>query len=262
MNSVQIAFTLLALGQQPAAAPADKSAAQVHSVLDFIIKGGPVMIPIGLCSLVALTVIVERLWSLRKPLIIPPDFLPGLQQLMKRSEPDTAAALDYCVGNASPVAQIFAAGLKRLGEPVELLEKHVQEAGERQVLKLHKYMRLLSMIASVSTLLGLLGTILGLINAFGAVAASGEALGKTELLAKGIYEAMITTAAGLFVAIPAVVAHHGLSSKIERLVVEMDQMTVEFLEECGEADRQSTRPATLPRTAPRSIESPAEPVAA
>ena len=88
---------------------------------------------------------------------------------------------------------------------------------------------MLSLLYSVATLLGLLGTILGLIEAFQTVALSGEALGKTELLAKGIYEAMITTAAGLFVAIPTVIAYHWISSKIERLVGDMDRMTLEFL---------------------------------
>jgi biopolymer transport protein ExbB len=217
------------LAQTPTS-QASASSLKVQSIMDFLIKGGPVMIPIGLCSLIALAVFVERLVSLRRKRIIPAAFLAGLKRALNGGS-DRREALEYCRTDASPVANVFAAGIKRLGEPIDLLEKHIQEAGEREVQKLHKNLRALSLISSVSTLLGLLGTILGLINAFEAVAISAEALGKTELLAKGIYEAMITTAAGLFVAIPTVIAYHYLAAKIERLVAEMDRMSVDFIEE-------------------------------
>ena len=90
---------------------------------------------------------------------------------------------------------------------------------------------MLSVIASITPLMGLLGTIFGMIRAFQTVAASGEALGKTEMLAGGIYEAMITTAAGLLVAIPVLICYHWISAKIDTLVMDMDQMTQEFIEE-------------------------------
>ena len=144
---------------------------------------------------------------------------------------DKDEALEYCRANSSPVANVFAAGIKKLGESVELVERHIQEAGQREVLKLRRYLRSLVVIASISPLLGLLGTIFGMITAFQTVAASSEALGKAELLAKGIYEAMITTAAGLLVAIPVIVAYHMISAKVDRLVDEMDRMAVEFVEE-------------------------------
>jgi biopolymer transport protein ExbB len=217
------------LAQAPTSQAATSSL-KVQSILDFLIKGGPVMIPIGLCSLIALAVIVERFVSLRRSRIIPATFLAGLKRSLNGGS-DRREALEYCRTDASPVANIFGEGIKRFGEPIELLEKHIQESGQREVLKLNKNLRALSLISSVSTLLGLLGTILGLINAFEAVAISADALGKTELLAKGIYEAMITTAAGLFVAIPTVIAYHYLAAKIERLISEMDRMTVDFIEE-------------------------------
>ena len=215
----------------PRAAADGPSAVRIDSILDFVVKGGPVMIPIGLCSLIALALIVERSVSLRRAGVIPSGFLPGLRDILADETGGRRRALDYCAASASPVAAIFACGLRRSGEPPELLEKHVQEAGQREADKLQKHLRVLALISSVATLLGLLGTILGLINAFQTVAISGEALGKTELLAKGIYEAMITTAAGLCVAIPVVIAYHTIAAKVQRLVGEMDQMTVEFLEE-------------------------------
>ncbi len=207
---------------------ADGGTAQ--SVWDFMVKGGPVMIPIGLCSLVALTVMVERLISLRRGHVIPRKFFSGLADHLENGSRDRDRAMEYCKKNGSPVANIVAAGIKRLDQPVEVVEKHIAEAGQREVVKLRKYTRILSVIASIAPLLGLLGTIFGMITAFQTVAASGEALGKTELLAKGIYQAMITTAAGLTVAIPVLIGFHWLAAKIEFLVSEMDRLTVEFVE--------------------------------
>jgi len=207
-------------------------AVKVTSIWDFVVKGGPVMIPIGICSLVALTVIIERLLSLRRGRIIPPDFQPALTGLLDDGGADRRGkAMEYCRKHGTPIAAIFGAGIKRLGEPVELVERHIQETGQREILKLRKYLRTLSVIAAIAPLLGLLGTILGMIKAFETVAASGEALGRTELLAKRIYEAMITTAGGLIVAIPVVIAYHWFSSRVERLVAEIDAMVVEFIED-------------------------------
>jgi len=148
---------------------------------------------------------------------------------------DTTAAMTYCGQSKSAIANVFAAGIRKLDRrSTEVVEKAIQEAGEREVLKLRKYLRGLSVIASVTPLLGLLGTILGMIVAFQTVAISGEALGKTELLAEGIYQAMITTAAGLSVAIPVLICYHWISGKIEKLVADIDEMTVDFVDEFGD----------------------------
>lgn len=209
----------------------------IQSVWDFVVKGGPMMIPIILCSLFALGVIVERIVSLRGSTVIPPDFLKGLHAIMRDKKQTRDAALAYCGKSESPLGGILAAGIKRLNEPIAVLEKHVQDAGERAIALLRKNLRVLTVVASVCPLMGLLGTIFGMIVAFQTVAASGEALGKTELLAKGIYQAMITTAAGLLVAIPVVIAYHYLSARVDGLVGEMDRMTLEFLEEHAYAPR-------------------------
>lgn len=233
MNLLAAKLGLLALGQAAdggAGAP-DAAAVQVQSVWDFIVKGGPVMIPIIACSLLALTLIVERLVSLRRVNIIPPAFLPGLKLALQEGENPRGRALEYCRAHPSPVSRIFQAGIKKLGQPLDTVEKYIQEAGERESIQLRKHMRLLSVIGGVSPLLGLLGTITGLISAFQTVATSGDALGKTELLAAGIYEAMITTAAGLLVAIPVLLVFHWLSGRIDQRVSEVDALTVDFLEE-------------------------------
>lgn len=220
-----------AAGVGPASPLPSPDAVQVQSVWDFVIKGGPMMIPIGLCSLVALTVIIERVVSLRRRTVIPPKFMGGLRDILNNGDNDREEVLEYCRENDSPIARLFAAGIKRLGMSVELVEKYIQEAGQREVLKLRRYLRVLSVIASIAPLMGLLGTIFGMITAFQTVAMSAESLGKAELLAKGIYQAMITTAAGLMVAIPVLIAYHWICAKVDRLVTEMDQMTIDFVEE-------------------------------
>ena len=227
-------WPLMVVGQvatEPGGGAEAASNVTVQSVWDFVVKGGPMMIPIGLCSLVALAVIIERMVSLRRRNIIPPKFLPGLKKTLGTDGNNRGEALEFCQNNGSPIANVLATGIKRLGEPVELLEKHIQEAGQREVLKLRKYLRLLSVVASIAPLMGLLGTIFGMIIAFQTVATSGEALGKAELLAKGIYQAMITTAAGLMLAIPVLIAYHWICAKIDGLVSEIDWLTVEFVED-------------------------------
>ena len=214
-------------------------AVQIQSVWDFVAKGGIVMIPIGICSFVALAVFIERLISLRRGAVIPATFLPGLKKTLRKDPTDKTKAIAYCRKNASPVANVFAAGIKKLDGSIESIQQRIEEAGQREVLKLRRFLRVLSVIASVTPLMGLLGTIFGMIKAFQTVAVSPDALGKTELLATGIYEAMITTAAGLTVAIPVLIAYHWISAKVDRLVMDIDSMSVEFLEDLADGSFES-----------------------
>lgn len=218
--------------QAQTAAPGTSSSVQVQSVWDFVVKGGPVMIPIGICSLVALTVIVERLVSLRHGRIVPGNLVGTIRATLSGGASDRVErALEQCRASATPLATILAAGIRKLGEPAEAVEKRIQETGQAEIQRLRKYLRSLSVIAAIAPLLGLLGTILGMITAFETVAASPDSLGRTELLAKGIYEALITTAAGLIVAIPVVISYHWFAAKVDRMVLEMDATVIEFVEE-------------------------------
>lgn len=240
-------------------AQASDNASQILSIWDFVLKGGPVMIPIGLASLVALAIVIERSVSLRRRRIIPDGLLQDVKaRLADGAGAGKAQALERCTQDGSPLAQVLAAAIRRLGEPIERIEKHVEETGQRVVLKLRRYMRSLSMIASIATLLGLLGTITGMIQAFQTVAGSAEALGKTELLAKGIYEAMITTAAGLIVAIPTMVAYHWLSARIEQIVLEIDETAVAFVEglNAPAATAAAAPPTAAATTAPATTTTP------
>ncbi len=205
-----------------------KSDLAVQSVWDFVVKGGPMMIPIGLCSLVVAAVALERFISLRRTRVIPAGFEEEALGQIDRGGVFSAA--EWCRGHGSPVARICAAGLSRLPLGIDAAERHALEAGGREVQLLRRRLRAIAVVASVAPLMGLLGTIFGMIRAFQTVALSGEALGRTELLARGIYEAMITTAAGLLVAIPALVLHHWLTARIESLVGEMDRVAMGVLQ--------------------------------
>jgi biopolymer transport protein ExbB len=254
-------WSLLLLGQtavEAAGGAGTADAVKVQSIWDFVVKGGPVMIPLGICSLVALTIILERLMSLRRSRVIPPDFLAGLRKRLSNGADGRDEALEYCHTNGSPIAMVLAAGIKQLDAPREWLEKCMQEAGQREVLQLRKYLRALALIVSISPMLGLLGTVTGMVRAFQTVAASSEALGKAELLAKGIYEALITTVAGLTIAIPVMIAFHWFSARVERLVTDMDHLATEFVEEY--ASSETARVGSRPRLQPLAESD--EPVAA
>jgi biopolymer transport protein ExbB len=215
------------MAQAPASPPPVVAGAQIESVWDFVVKGGPTMIAIGLCSLVALTIAVERSIVLRRRTAIPPAFMAGLRGVAS----DRSRALDYCRSNGSPIANLLWVVIRHRGEPREAVSRSVEEAGRREISRLRKRLRVLGALPQVSTMLGLLGTIFGMIKTFQAVAASGQSLGKTELLAKGIFEAWTCTAAGLLVAIPVLVVYHTLMGRAESVAVELDRAVFDWVEE-------------------------------
>ncbi len=252
MRLMDVFTTMLAQAGEAAGPAAPRpviKGGQLESVWDFVVKGGPTMIAIALCSLIAVAVIAERLVVLRRRRVIPPAFIAGLKTVW----PDRARAIDYCRANGSPAAAVLEAALKRRGDRIEAVEKAVEEAGRRELVRLRHRMRLLGALPQISTMLGLLGTIFGMIKTFQAIAVSAEALGKTELLAKGIFEAWTCTAAGLLVAIPVLVAYHVLMGRIDALIVELDQMAVDWVEE-----ERAPRPAAAPQATPPRPPLPAQ----
>ena len=202
-----------------------------ESILGLAVKGGIMMIPIALCSLVGVSVVLERMSVLRRSRVVPTGFDDEFEAAMESGGP--AAGADYCKSHPSPAARVLAAGIKKLALGHETVERHITSAGEIEVYQLRKRLRSLTVVAAVAPLLGLTGTIFGMIRAFQTVASSGDSLGKAELLAGGIYEAMISTAAGLLVAIPTIVLYHFLSARIEQLTRELDRVAVSFVERHG-----------------------------
>lgn len=208
-----------------AATPAASAAPRIESAWDFVVKGGPTMMFIVLCSLVTLAVVVERFIVLQRRRIAPPDLLTRLEALSG----DRVRSLELCRTDGSPLANILAAAIDVRGERPEIVEKAIEGAGRRELVRLRARMRLLGALPQVATMLGLLGTIFGMIKTFQAVATSADAIGKTELLARGIFEAWTNTAGGLIVAIPTIVAYHTLMSRMDGIVAMLDRAVTDWM---------------------------------
>lgn len=183
------------------------------------------MYPIILCSIIALSIFIERLLVLRKNAVIPSDLVTDVEERLKKR--DIMGALDICEKNDSSISKIFLSGLKNSGKGMWLVKEAIEERGGRESVILEKYVGILSTIANLSTLLGLLGTVSGMIKTFKVVSQGG---GNPSLLAGGIAEALITTAAGLCVAIPVLVGYRILKDKAESLIFEMEESSIKLIE--------------------------------
>ncbi len=183
------------------------------------------MYPIILCSVIALAIFFERLWILRKKTVIPEDLVSKVEdRLKKRNIP---AALELCEKSNSSIAKIFLAGLKNSGKGMWLVKEAIEERGGRESIILERNVGMLSTIANLSPLLGLLGTVSGMIKTFKVMAEGG---GNPSMLAGGIAEALITTATGLCVAIPVLVGYRILKDKAESLIFEMEESSIKIIE--------------------------------
>jgi len=194
-------------------------------MLDFIIKGGPVMAPILLCSVISLAIIVERGLSLRRQRILRYEILQRIEELLRDRKIPEATTL--CKRYPSSMTRILLAAILNHDKTRPEIKEIIEDAGRHEVPVLERYLSVLGTIASVATLLGLLGTIAGMIKTFNVIAALGY--GHPEALAGGISEALITTAAGLGVAIPTLVVYNYFTSKVDALVIEMEKNSVRML---------------------------------
>ena len=182
--------------------------------MDWIARGGIIMAPIFVFSVVALGIFLERLIVLRRSQVMPADNLREIEALLRAKRiKDTRT---YCQANPSPIGRILFAGLQHYGGARYLIKENMEERGKAEALELKKHLGLLQTIASVCPLLGLLGTVSGMIKVFSTI--SMEGVGNPGSLATGISEALITTAAWLSVAIPAYMGQRYLVSRAERLI--------------------------------------------
>jgi len=195
-------------------------------VLAFIQTGGFFMWPILACSIIALAIILERFWTLRKSSIAPKTLLSEVMTRLR----DDRMTLDYIrsMQGKTGLASIFAAGLLNSKHGRSAMKESVQEAASHVIHELERFMNTLGTIAAISPLLGLLGTVVGMIKVFSVLMESGA--GNTALLAGGISEALLTTAAGLGVAIPALIFHRFFSRRIDELVVTMEQQSTKLVD--------------------------------
>lgn len=193
------------------------------NLLQVMRDGGPLMVPIGVCSFALLVFVFERAISLRKGRVIPGPFVRRFFQQLEEQQLDREKAIKLCADNHSPVAEVFGAAVHKWGRPSVEVEQAIIDAGERVTNGLRRYLRLFNGISTISPLLGLLGTVLGMIRAFNSIA-TVDAMGRPELLAAGISQALLTTAAGLSVAIPALIAYLFFVGRVDRLLIEIDSL--------------------------------------
>lgn len=196
---------------------------------DIIRAGGIIMIPIAFCSVLTTVFGFERLTVVRRGRVIPGPFVKRFLHQLREGQLDREKALTLCLENGSPVAEVFAAAIRKWGKPGVEVEQAVLDAGERTVNSLRRYLRVFNGVATISPLLGLLGTVFGMITAFNEISSS-NAMGRPELLAGGISEALITTAAGLTVAIPALSIYLYFVSRVDQLIIEIDALGQELVQ--------------------------------
>jgi biopolymer transport protein ExbB len=194
-------------------------------MIDMVIKGGPIMVPILLCSVIALAIAVERCLSLRRNRILRYDILQRIEELLRDRKIPEATTL--CKRYPSSMTRILLAAILNHDKTRQDIKEIIEDAGRHEIPVLERYLTILGTIASIAVLLGLLGTIIGMIKTFNAIAALGY--GHPEALAGGISEALIATAAGLAVAIPTLVLYNFFTSKVDALVIDMEKHSLRML---------------------------------
>lgn len=249
---------LAAAGAAPAAtneiaAGSEGFALAEASLADWIVQGGIMMIPIILCSIIALAIILERSFTLRYIRLEAERFFGEIRRIVSANRiPD---ALIICENSKSPMARIVKTALLARHKSSEEIRLAVEESAERESGIFERYLPALGTIGTISPLLGLLGTVLGMIKSSNFLATSGIA--NTAGLIGGISEALITTAAGLFVAIPVIVCHNWFGARVNRIMLDMEAETNEILELLAQQVQmthgdQTARKTRKPRKSPNS----------
>jgi biopolymer transport protein ExbB len=195
-------------------------------VLEFIKAGGWLMLPILACSVIALTIIIERFWALRQGRVLPRSLVRALHSWIRGGQinPNLTQESLEKLAMGSPLGRIVAAGLMNRSREREIIKESIEDTGRHVVHELERFLNALGTIAAISPLLGLLGTVSGMIKIFQVVSTQGNS--DFAMLSIGIAEALITTAAGLIVAIPSVLFYRYFRRKVDELVVRMEQETM------------------------------------
>jgi biopolymer transport protein ExbB len=212
---------------------------------EIVRAGGPFMWPIIICSVVLVGIVLERLWTLQRKRVLPQDLIKKVSELADRNQvnPKVIEALE----KNSPLGRVLAAALANRHRGREIMMERVEDVGRHVVHELERFVNSVGTIASISPLLGLLGTVTGIIRSFNAVMLGG--MGDPRMLAGGISEALVCTAAGLTVAIPAYISFRYLRGKVERIVVEMEKIAVNFADSLGAEPQGGEADGGIARTA-------------
>jgi len=197
------------------------------NLLEIIARGGFLMIFITLCSLIAVAVIIEKLLSLRKASINTKHFLLRLKNLLVKAQ--MSEAVDYCARTPGPLANVLRKGIARRARNKKEMEETISNAAKEEIFYLERRLGVLATIAGVAPLLGFLGTVTGMIRAFMEIQRLGGNVNST-VLAGGIWEALMTTAAGLIVGIPTFIFYNWLLTKVQKVVFEMETGSIQIID--------------------------------
>ena len=195
-------------------------------MLEFVKAGGWLMLPLILCSVVAAAIIIERLWTLQRKRVLPDDLTARVWSWASNRQLDDSHI--RALAESSPLGMVLAAGLSNRDRSREIMKESIEDTGRHVVHELGRYLNSLGTIAAITPLLGLLGTVIGMVKVFTAITAHG--VGDPGVLAGGISEALITTAAGLSIAIPALIGYRYLRGRVDGLVVNMEKEAMRLVE--------------------------------
>jgi len=193
----------------------------------YLLKGGPVMWLLLFCSVMTLTIFFERLWTLRRSSILPADLIGEIERLARLGRLQDIEEL-LKRNQTSPICPIIMAAVKNAGLRREIIKDYMEEAGARAAYAIDRNIDILGIIATIAPLLGLLGTVTGMISSFKALSASGGV--DTQLLSAGIAQALLNTAAGLFIAIPSYVFYRLMQARSGHLIYEMEKTSARILD--------------------------------
>jgi biopolymer transport protein ExbB len=224
-------FQILAALQEGAVAAAAQTAPATEkvsfSLIEMAIKGGWLMIPLFLLSILAVYLFGERWWTIRKASLIDEDFMRNIHDYVHDGK--IKAALNLCESSDTPIARLIEKGIERIGRPLEDIQTAVENTGNLEVSKLENGLQFLATIAGGAPMIGFLGTVIGMIQAFYNMSQAGNNVDIT-LLSGGIYTAMVTTVAGLIVGILAYFGYNYLVARIDKIVYKMEAYTIEFMD--------------------------------
>ncbi|GAB3225776.1 MotA/TolQ/ExbB proton channel family protein [Algoriphagus aestuariicola] len=201
--------------------------AQNIGLLDLLVKGGYMMVPLYLLFVLAIFIFVQKLITLSKAAKTPGHLMDQVKVLVQSGQIEKAKML--CAGENTPVANMIAKGVDRIGSPLKNIEVSIENVGKIEIYKLEKNLGLLATVSGAAPMIGFLGTVTGMIQAFISIAQE-EGMVSPKLLSSGIYEAMITTAAGLVVGIIAYLGYNYLVTQVSKLVHNMEYTSIEFID--------------------------------
>lgn len=204
-----------------------EAANQTISIWELTLAGGPLMIPLAICSVIAIYIFVERILTINKANLSSDSFMSRIKELVQKGDINGAKIL--CSQHDTPVARMIEKGVSRIGSPLKNIEASIENVGKIEVFRLEKNLSVLATIAGAAPMIGFLGTVMGMVSAFIAIAQE-EGSVSPKLLADGIYTAMVTTVAGLVVGIIAYLGYNYLVTRVSKVIHKMEYSSIEFID--------------------------------